>query len=305
MKTQSIGKQPETIQLICKAGATSIATNTAVFFESDGITVTTVPNSRPAGKLVQYLAAGQFGYTQIFGVMPDGTFINGFGGGSGGSVDSVFGRVGDVVAVSGDYSSFYPTLAGAFPDPSWITSLNAAKLVGISGAPSASTFLRGDLTWAAPVASAAQDVWLDASSVAGLSTIVIGTAPQRLIVATFSNGANNSGVFKLTVPAAWNSNIAFKMPFQTTFGDNTKTWTVEVSTAFVAAGGDIVSPVYNSPQSTVLTNPATATEVQYLDIANLTSTGAAAGETMFIKITEAAVTGGANHNILGINLSFS
>jgi hypothetical protein len=52
------------------------------------------------------------------------------GGGGGGAVNSVFGRSGDVVALSGDYSSFYPLLTGSYSNPAWITSLGWSKLTG-------------------------------------------------------------------------------------------------------------------------------------------------------------------------------
>jgi hypothetical protein len=60
--------------------------------------------------------------------------LSGSGGGGGGSVDSVFGRTGVVVAAGGDYTAAQVTGAvdtgGSYANPSWITSLDYAKLTG-------------------------------------------------------------------------------------------------------------------------------------------------------------------------------
>lgn len=58
------------------------------------------------------------------------------GGGGGGAVSSVFGRTGDVVATSNDYS--FPQISGSL------------SLGQIPAGGSSSTFLRGDGTWATP-----------------------------------------------------------------------------------------------------------------------------------------------------------
>jgi hypothetical protein len=60
------------------------------------------------------------------------------GGGGGGAVTSVFTRIGDVIAATGDYTAAQVTNAvsvlGSYADPAWITSLAYAK---ITGAPAA------------------------------------------------------------------------------------------------------------------------------------------------------------------------
>jgi len=71
-------------------------------------------------------------YTRSYGLGPAHRWLKGTGGGGGGAVSSVFTRAGNVVAVAGDYSAFYPLLTGSYSDPSWITSLNAAKISGAS-----------------------------------------------------------------------------------------------------------------------------------------------------------------------------
>lgn len=47
-----------------------------------------------------------------------------------GNVIDVFGRIGHVIALTGDYAAFYPVLSGAYTDPTWIASLSAGKIVG-------------------------------------------------------------------------------------------------------------------------------------------------------------------------------
>jgi len=73
------------------------------------------------------------------------------GGGGGGAVNSVFGRAGNVTALSTDYSAFYPLLTGSYTNPSWIVSLPYSK---ITGTPTIYTFTgttgqltRGDGTY--------------------------------------------------------------------------------------------------------------------------------------------------------------
>jgi hypothetical protein len=48
----------------------------------------------------------------------------------GGGVTSVFGRTGAVVALSGDYSTFYPQLDSSYVNPVWISSLAWSKITG-------------------------------------------------------------------------------------------------------------------------------------------------------------------------------
>jgi hypothetical protein len=88
-----------------------------------------------------------------------GVTVTGLGGGA---VSSVFGRTGDVVALTGDYSAFYPQLSGSYSNPAWITSLIWSK---ITGAP---TTLAGyGITDAQPLDS-------DLTAVAGLTTTSFG-----------------------------------------------------------------------------------------------------------------------------------
>ena len=50
--------------------------------------------------------------------------------GLGGGVSSFATRTGAVIADGTDYASFYPTFSGSYANPSWISSLAAAKLSG-------------------------------------------------------------------------------------------------------------------------------------------------------------------------------
>jgi len=54
------------------------------------------------------------------------------------AVTSVFGRIGNISALSTDYSAFYPLLSGSYNDPSWIASLPYSK---ITGTPSLSVYV--------------------------------------------------------------------------------------------------------------------------------------------------------------------
>ncbi|SMC54321.1 beta strand repeat-containing protein [Pedobacter nyackensis] len=46
------------------------------------------------------------------------------------AVATVFGRLGNILANEGDYSSYYPLLTGSYADPSWITSIPYSKITG-------------------------------------------------------------------------------------------------------------------------------------------------------------------------------
>jgi hypothetical protein len=53
------------------------------------------------------------------------------GTGTGGSGVITFNaRAGNVTPQASDYSSFYPSLSGSYPDPVWIQTLSASKIVG-------------------------------------------------------------------------------------------------------------------------------------------------------------------------------
>jgi len=54
-----------------------------------------------------------------------------FSGGGSGAVSSVFGRTGDVVALSADYNAFYPLLASTYNNPTWINTLAYSKITGV------------------------------------------------------------------------------------------------------------------------------------------------------------------------------
>jgi len=47
-----------------------------------------------------------------------------------GGVTSVFGRTGIITALNGDYAAFYPSLSGAYSNPTWISSLAGTKITG-------------------------------------------------------------------------------------------------------------------------------------------------------------------------------
>jgi hypothetical protein len=122
------------------------------------------------------------------------------GGGGAGAVTSVFTRIGDVIAASGDYTAAQVTNAvsilGSYANPGWITSLAYSKLTGVpttftpaahvhaaadttsgifavarlgSGTPSASNWLRGDGAWTALPASAVTSVFTRTGAVIAAS----------------------------------------------------------------------------------------------------------------------------------------
>jgi hypothetical protein len=47
------------------------------------------------------------------------------------AVTSVFGRIGAILALEGDYQSFYPRLSQAYDNPTWINSLAFTKITGV------------------------------------------------------------------------------------------------------------------------------------------------------------------------------
>jgi hypothetical protein len=71
------------------------------------------------------------------------------GGGGGGAVNSVFGRAGDVIAVSGDYNASQVLNAvdatQTYTDPVWIGSLAWAKITGAPSVFSDPTTTKGDI----------------------------------------------------------------------------------------------------------------------------------------------------------------
>ena len=122
------------------------------------------------------------------------------GGGGGSVVTSVFTRIGDVIAASGDYTAAQVTNAvsilGSYANPAWITSLAYSKLTGVptsftpsahvhaaadttsgifavarlgSGTPSSSNWLRGDGAWTALPASAVTSVFTRTGAVIAAS----------------------------------------------------------------------------------------------------------------------------------------
>lgn len=122
------------------------------------------------------------------------------GGGGSGVVTSVFTRIGDVIAASGDYTAAQVTNAvsilGSYANPGWITSLAYSKLTGVpttftpaahvhaaadvttgvmavarlgTGTPSASNWLRGDGAWTALPASAVTSVFTRTGAVIAAS----------------------------------------------------------------------------------------------------------------------------------------
>lgn len=46
------------------------------------------------------------------------------------AVMTVFGRIGNILALASDYSSFYPLLSGSYVNPTWIESLPYSKITG-------------------------------------------------------------------------------------------------------------------------------------------------------------------------------
>ena len=126
--------------------------------------------------------------------------MSGGGGGGGGAVTSVFTRIGDVIAVTGDYTAAQVTNAvsilGSYANPAWSTSLAYAKLTGVptsftpaahvhaaadvttgvmavarlgTGTPSSSNWLRGDGAWTALPASAVTSVFTRTGAVIAAS----------------------------------------------------------------------------------------------------------------------------------------
>jgi hypothetical protein len=47
------------------------------------------------------------------------------------AVTSVFGRIGAILALEGDYQSFYPRLSQAYDNPTWINTLAFTKITGV------------------------------------------------------------------------------------------------------------------------------------------------------------------------------
>jgi hypothetical protein len=110
-----------------------------------------------------------------------------------GGVTSVFARSGAVVAQASDYAAYYPALTGAYSDPAWITTLNAAKLTGV---PPAAIIAATQTPWTQDINAASHNITNLNSLNSGGTKLGIGTtSPQVLLDLPNTNGSNSIARF--------------------------------------------------------------------------------------------------------------
>ena len=126
-------------QVVVNRGPITVVVQDARFNATYSFKVPVFPDTATATSYIGHDSLGMVFYNKHDSILyfrtvnPAGTkkwLPMGSGSGGGGAVSSVFTRAGNVVALTGDYAAFYPILAGAYADPSWITSLAASKIAG-------------------------------------------------------------------------------------------------------------------------------------------------------------------------------
>lgn len=162
------------------------------------------------------------------------------GGGGGGSdtVTSVFNRIGDVIAMPGDYTASQVTNAvdqtASYADPTWITSLNWSK---ITNTPSVSSF---QTPWVSNIDGANHTLKSVTMLGVGNDISVTGdanTSAPHVIIGSNVLGSSNSGFLNLIT----NRNITNQVCGVINFSNLSATGQVsngDYVTAYIRAVGD-------------------------------------------------------------------
>jgi len=125
----------------------------------------------------------------------------------------------------------------------------------------------------------------------------------------FADGSALTAMLHFTLPADWiltTGGIDLKLVwFSGSTSTNSVVWTV--STVCIANGEDLIAPTFNTAQTIVSANQATANTRNSVNTTGITTTGCAAGETMFIKLGrdpgDASDTLAATASLLGAEIT--
>ncbi|HXE75322.1 MAG TPA: hypothetical protein VNN18_06785 [Candidatus Xenobia bacterium] len=111
-----------------------------------------------------------------------------------------------------------------------------------------------------------------------------GTSPQRFGGLDFADGASAlTSTTHLRLPSDWTGAIdAGFIWFSGSTSTNSVVWTL--ATACVADGEGLLAPTFNTAQTVSDANNATANTRNSATISTITTTGCAAGETLFLRI---------------------
>jgi hypothetical protein len=118
----------------------------------------------------------------------------------------------------------------------------------------------------------------------GPAATCYGTSPQRFGGLDFADGASAlTSTTHLRLPSDWTGNIdATFIWFSGSTSTNSVVWTL--ATACIADGEGLLSPSFNTTQTVSDANNSTANTRNSASIASITTTGCAAGETLFLRI---------------------
>lgn len=143
-----------------------------------------------------------------------------------------------------------------------------------------------------------------------VAAVCFGTSPQRFGALDFTNAANaNTVTTLLTLPSDVNLALGVDLKFVWFSGStstNSVVWTA--ATACIADGEDLLAPTFNATQTVADANNATANTQNSASITGITTTGCAAGETLFLRLgrdaTNASDTLAATASLKGVELTF-
>jgi hypothetical protein len=133
-----------------------------------------------------------------------------------------------------------------------------------------------------------------------------GTSPQRFGGLDFADGSVQNSVVNFPLPSDWTGSIDFSFVwFSGSTSTNSAVWTL--ATACIANTEGLLAPTYNAAQTVADANLATANTRNSASITTITTTGCAAGETMFLKIgrdpTNGSDTLAATAVLLGVEIT--
>jgi hypothetical protein len=148
---------------------------------------------------------------------------------------------------------------------------------------------------------------LDVPTANGPTANYYGTAPQAFGGLDFADGASAlTATAHVTLPSDWSGTVDLKyIWFSGSTSTNSVVWTA--ATSCIADTEDLLAPTFNTAQTVTDANLATANTRNSASITGITTTGCAAGETMFLRIgrdpTNGSDTLGATAVLLGIEIT--
>jgi len=108
---------------------------TVITSDDSSLNGNALPTAATGNKGYYFICTSAFTLSSVVYSVGDWIISNGAAGWSrvanADAVSTVFGRNGNIVANATDYSAYYPSLSGAYVNPSWISSLAWVKLTGV------------------------------------------------------------------------------------------------------------------------------------------------------------------------------